>query len=79
MYKVHCDNCKNEVRVALYFCNKHIITHEENALNNATSYEAICTGITICPICGCEIKKLFKKTISGKNIVELAMGEPLYE
>ena len=75
MHKVQCDSCRNEVDVALYFSNKRIITHEENALNNATYYEATCIGEAICPICGCNIKKHFKKAISGKNIVDLAVGD----
>jgi hypothetical protein len=75
MHKVQCDGCRNEVEVALYFYDKRIITHEENALNNATYWEAMCRGEAICPICGCNIEKLFKKTISGKNIVDLAVGE----
>ncbi len=75
MHKVQCEGCGNEVEVALYFSDKRIITHEENALNNATYYEAVCEGAAICPICGCNINKLFKKTISSKTIVDLAVGE----
>lgn len=73
MIKVKCDGCSNEVKVALYFSDKRIITHEESALNNATYYEASCLGEAICPICGCNIRKHFKKIISGKNIVDLAV------
>jgi hypothetical protein len=73
MHKVQCDGCRNEVEVALYFSHKRIITHEEGALNNATYYEAACIGTAICPICGCNIEKLFKKTISNKSIVDLAV------
>ena len=75
MHKVQCNGCRNEVEVALYFYDKRIITHEESTLNNATYYEASVIGEAICPICGCNIKKLFKKTISGKSIVDLAVGE----
>ena len=75
MVKVLCEGCNNEVVVALYFSDKRIITHEENALNNATYYEASCIGEAICPICGCHIEKLFKKTISSKSIVDLAVGD----
>lgn len=75
MHKVQCDGCKNEVEVALYFSNKRIITHEEGALNNVIYYEAGCIGEAICPICGCHIEKLFKKTISNKSIVDLAIGD----
>jgi hypothetical protein len=75
MQKVQCDGCRNEVEVALYFSDKRIITHEEGALNNATYYEALCRGEAICPICGCSIEKRFKKTISTKSIVDLAIGE----
>lgn len=74
MHRILCEGCRNEVDVALYFSDKRIITHEENALNNATYYEASCIGEAICPICGCHIEKLFKKTISGKSIVDLAVG-----
>jgi hypothetical protein len=73
MHKVQCEGCRNEVEVALYFSDKRIITHEENALNNVRYYEAICRGAAICPICGCNIEKLFKKTISNKSIVDLAV------
>ena len=75
MHKVQCEGCRNEVDVALYFSNMRIITHEEGALNNTTYYEAACTGEAICPICGCNIHKQFKKAITGKNIVDLAVGE----
>ena len=74
MYKVSCESCRNEVEVALYFSGKRIISHEKNALNNETYYEAVCRGTAICPICGCTIEKLFKKTISSKSIVDLAVG-----
>lgn len=74
MHKVQCDGCRNEVKVALYFSDKRIITHEENAFN-ARYYEAVCRGEAICPICGCTITKFFKKTISNKSIVDLALGE----
>lgn len=74
MHKVQCDGCRNEVDVALYFSNKRIIT-QESLLNCEQTYEAVCTGEAICPVCGCNIKKLFKKLISGKNIVDLALGE----
>ncbi len=74
MHKVQCDGCRNEVEVVLYFSDKRIITHEAGALNNATDYEAVCRGEAICPICGCNIDKLFKKIISGKSIVDLAVG-----
>lgn len=77
MHKVLCEGCNNEVKVALYFYDKRIITHGEHALNNATYYEAACRGEAICPICGCHIDKLFKKTISGKSIVDLAVGDSL--
>jgi uncharacterized protein (UPF0212 family) len=79
MHKVKCDCCRDEVRVALYFSNKQIITHEESALNNERYYEAVTSGEAICPNCGCNIKKIFKTTISDHNIVKLAMGELLYE
>lgn len=72
MHKVQCDGCRNEVEVALYFSDKRIITHEENALNGRY-YEAVCRGESICPICGCNIEKLFKKIISNKSIVDLAV------
>ncbi len=75
MHRILCEACRNEVEVALYFSHKRIITHEENALNNATYYEASCLGEAICPVCGYNIKKHFKKIISGKNIVDLAIGE----
>ena len=74
MHKVHCDGCSNEVEVALYFSNERIITNE-SVLNFEPTYEAICFGEAICPICGCNIKKLFKKIISGKNIVDIAVGD----
>lgn len=79
MHKVKCDCCRGEVRVALYFSNKQIITHEESALNNERYYEAVTSGEAICPKCGCNIKKIFKTTISDYNIVKLAIGEPLDE
>lgn len=72
MYKVHCDGCNQDVEVALYFSDKCIITHED-VLNNVRYYEAVCIGESICPICGCTITKLFKKTISNKSIVDLAV------
>jgi uncharacterized protein (UPF0212 family) len=75
MHKVQCEGCRNEVEVALYFSDKRIITHEENALNDIRYYEAVCRGESICPICGCSIEKFFKKTISNKSIVDLALGE----
>jgi uncharacterized protein (UPF0212 family) len=77
MHKVQCDGCRNEVEVAFYFSDKRIITYEENALNNGRYYEAICRGESICPICGCSIEKLFKKIISNKSIVDLAVGDYL--
>lgn len=73
MHKVHCDGCNQDVEVALYFSDKRIIVHEENALNNVRCYEAVCRGESICPICGCDINKLFRKTISNKSIVDLAV------
>lgn len=72
MHRVKCEGCRNEVEVALYFSDKRIITHDENALTLNTTYEAFCRGEAICPICGCDIKKVFKKTISSKDIVDLA-------
>lgn len=74
MTKVKCEGCNNEVEVALYFSDKHIITHEESAFNSVTYYEAVCRGEAICPICGCNIRKYFKKIISNKSIVDLAVG-----
>ena len=75
MHRVKCDGCRNEVEVALYFSDKRIITHDEDALNLSATYEAFCRGEAICPICGCDIKKVFKKTISPKDIVDLATGD----
>ena len=74
MHKVHCDGCRNDVEVALYFSDKRIIT-QESILACEPTYEAACIGEAICPICGCNIKKYFKKTISAKSIVDLAVGE----
>lgn len=74
MHKVHCDSCREEVEVVLYFSNKRIIT-QESVLNCEPTYEATYIGEAICPICGCNIKKYFKKTISAKSIVDLAVGE----
>ena len=75
MHRILCEGCRNEVEVAIYFSDKRIITHEENALNNVIYYEASCIGEAICPICGCNIKKHFKKTISNKSIVDLAVED----
>jgi hypothetical protein len=79
MHKVQCEGCSNEVRVALYFYDKRIITHEESMLNEVKYYEASVKAAAICPICGCNITKHFKKTISNKCIVDLALGEELYD
>ena len=75
MHRIQCEGCRNEVEVALYFSNKRIITHEEGALNSVTYYEASCLGEAICPVCGCNISKVFHKLISHKDIVDLAIGE----
>lgn len=75
MHKVQCDGCKNEVRVALFFYDKYIIIHEDSDLKGKKHYEAFCRGSAICPICGCSIEKIFVKTILGKDIVDLAVGE----
>ena len=74
MYKVLCDDCRNEVEVAFYFHDKRIITHNANALNDHAYYEATCIGDAICPICGCKLRKFFSKAISNKSIVDLAVG-----
>ena len=73
MHRVKCDGCRNEVDVALYFSNKRIIV-QESLLACEPTYEAACIGEAICPICGCGIKKTYKKTISPKDIVDLATG-----
>ena len=75
MHRVQCDGCRNDVDVVLYFSDKRIITHDENALTLGTTYEAFCRGEAICPICGCTISKVFHKLISNKDIVDLAIKE----
>jgi hypothetical protein len=75
MHRVQCNVCRNDVEVALYFSDKRIITHDENALNLSTTYEAFCRGEAICPLCGCNTSKVFRSLISHKDIVDLAIGE----
>ena len=74
MHRVLCEGCNNEVWVVLYFSNKRIITNE-SVLNCEPTYEATCLGEAICPICGCNIRKCFKKIINNKSIVDLAVGD----
>ena len=74
MHKVQCEGCKQEVEVALYFYETRINTYESHVSDKAPSYEAFVRGRAICPCCGTEINKLFIRSITGKSIVNLAVG-----
>jgi uncharacterized protein (UPF0212 family) len=73
-----CQNCKEEVDVAMYFYN-HMITKEKYFLTQATEYKALVTGKAICPCCGMDIKKTFSSIISNKDIVKLAIWKETHK
>lgn len=73
MQKVICEHCKEEVLVMLYFYDAEITTNR-GSLNFDRYYEAKCNGRSICPYCGAEVHKTFKKLISVKDIIDLAGG-----
>jgi hypothetical protein len=73
MQKVMCEHCKQEVPVMLYFYDAEITTNR-GSLNFDRYYEAQCKGKSICPYCGTEVHKTFKKLISVEDIIDLAGG-----
>lgn len=73
MQKVMCEHCKQEVPVMLYFHDPMILT-EEDGLHMCTNYEAIVQGKSICPYCGSDVRKTFKKSITKEDIIDLAGG-----
>ena len=73
MQKVICEHCKQEVPVMLYFYDARIITHE-SSLFSSGYYEAKVQGRSICPYCGAEVHKTFRRTISKEDIIDLAGG-----
>ena len=73
MNKVKCTNCKEEVSVNLYFYGAFINVHEDPA-RLTRDYEATVCGSAICPCCGAEIHKAFKKSINIEDIIRLAGG-----
>ena len=78
MRKVQGTNCKQEVRVAFYFYNEQIVTHDSVVCADHY-YEAIVNGKAICPFCGKEINEIFHKTINKESIINMAVGELIYE
>ena len=72
--RITCRHCKEEIDVAMYFCN-HIITKESSFCDRYIEYEAAVTGKTICPCCGTEINERFSSTIYNDDIVRLAIGK----
>lgn len=73
MQNIECERCKNIVRVNLYFYNERITTNA-SAFNTSQDYEALVYGKAICPICGKEIQKTFKKFITKEDIIYLTGG-----
>ena len=74
MQKVMCEHCKQEVLVMLYFYDDKIIVHESSALRDERYYEAVVSGKSICPYCGGEVHKTFRRSITKNDIVDLAGG-----
>jgi hypothetical protein len=74
MQKVRCEHCKAEVPVVLYFYDERINTHTSGFDPCQQYYEAEVSGKSICPYCGAEVHKTFKKLISAEDIIDLAGG-----
>ena len=72
--RITCQNCKEEVDVAMYFYNQLIAT-EEIFLTQTREYEARVRGKAICPCCGSEINETFSSIIPYSKIIELATGK----
>jgi hypothetical protein len=73
MQKVMCEHCKQEVPVMLYFYDP-MISMQEDPLHMCTHYQAIVFGKSICPYCGSEVNKMFSKSITREDIIDLAGG-----
>ena len=73
MQKVMCEHCKQEVLVMLYFYDPKILV-EEDILHMCTNYEAVVQGKSICPSCGSEVHKQFRKFITKEDIIALVGG-----
>ena len=78
MMSVQCTDCKQKVKVAFYFYNEQIVTHD-SVVCAGQYYEAMVNGRAICPHCGKVINEIFHKTISKESIINMAVGEQIYE
>jgi PHP family Zn ribbon phosphoesterase len=75
MMDIKCDNCKQKSYVALYFYNPRIITYDTTICDGQNQrYDALVTGKAICPRCGLEIIKEFKKEVTKAEIIAIATG-----
>lgn len=72
--KVTCECCKNEVSVEPYFYDQRI-DNVQFIPSDPLEYRAHVKAKAICPLCGADIRKEYRKLISGNNIVRLAVGE----
>lgn len=73
MTTIKCDRCQREVCVNMYFSDRRIVKQTSLFEFNAPDYwDAIAIGKFICPLCGEEIKKTFKRTITSNEILILA-------
>ncbi len=75
MIRVDCENCKQTVKVNMYFSSEKIISNiTHRGMDDELYYSAVVNGKAICPACGIEINKTFCKYIHTEDIIRLALG-----
>lgn len=73
--KVTCNNCRQEVRVIMYFNNEKILISESFHEPGKKYYGVMCYGDALCPACGEIIRARYDRTLSREDIIKLAVGE----
>ena len=74
MIRVNCENCKQTVKVNMYFFSEKITSNITHGGADELYYSAVVNGKAICPACGIEINKTFCRYILTEDIIKLALG-----
>lgn len=72
MVQVKCNNCREDVEVSMYYHDTRVVA-QAMFPSDVKEYVAYTRGKAICPMCGHEIHKEFKESLSTKDIIELAI------